>query len=63
MDNNNPRTDLAEKAYKLALVGIPLLTAILNLISKVVNYKWLLNFKTTNTSMNVMGSLYFRRTI
>jgi len=32
------RTGLAEKAYKLALVGLPLLTAIINLISKAVNY-------------------------
>ena len=32
------RTGLAEKAYKLALVGIPLLTAIINLINKAVNY-------------------------
>ncbi len=38
MDNKNPRTGLAEKVYELALVGIPLLTAIVELISKVVNY-------------------------
>jgi hypothetical protein len=37
-DKAQTRTGLAEKAYKLALVGIPLLTAIINLISKVVNY-------------------------
>ena len=38
IDKNDPRIDLAEKAYKLLLVGIPLVTAIINLISKVVNY-------------------------
>lgn len=38
MDIKNPRTDLAEKAYKLLLASISLLTAIINLISKVVNY-------------------------
>ena len=39
MDNkSHSRIDLAEKAYKLALVVIPLLTAIVTLISKVVNY-------------------------
>lgn len=37
-EENRSRTGLAEKVYKLALVGIPLLTAIINLISKVVNY-------------------------
>lgn len=37
-DKNHPRTDLAEKAYNLLLVGIPCLTAIIELISKVVNY-------------------------
>jgi hypothetical protein len=37
-EKDQTRTGLAEKAYKLALVGIPLLTAIINLISKAVNY-------------------------
>jgi hypothetical protein len=36
--DKNPRTDLAEKAYQLLLVGVPLITAIIELISKVVNY-------------------------
>jgi hypothetical protein len=35
---NDPRTGLAEKTYGLLLVGIPLLTAIVELISKLVNY-------------------------
>ena len=39
MDNKrHTRTDLAVRAYKLLLVVIPLVTAIINLISKVVNY-------------------------
>lgn len=38
MDKKNPRTDLAERFYQLSLVGIPLITAIVELISKVVNY-------------------------
>jgi hypothetical protein len=37
-EKSHTRTDLAEKAFKLLLVGIPLVTAIINLISKVVNY-------------------------
>jgi hypothetical protein len=36
--DKNPRTGLAEKAYQLLLVGVPLITAIVELISKVVNY-------------------------
>jgi phage-related minor tail protein len=36
--DKNPRTDLAEKAFQLLVVGIPLVTAIIELISKVVNY-------------------------
>jgi hypothetical protein len=35
---NDPRTGLADRAYALLMVGIPLLTAIIELISKVVNY-------------------------
>lgn len=38
VDKKDPRIGLAEKAYKLLLVGLPLVTAIINLISKVVNY-------------------------
>ncbi len=36
--DNNPRTGLVEKLYNLLLVGIPLIAAIIDLISKVVNY-------------------------
>jgi hypothetical protein len=35
---SHTRTGLAEKVFKLALVVIPLLTEIIHLISKVVNY-------------------------
>lgn len=38
MDQKPAHTDLAEKRMQLLLVGIPLLTAIIDLISKVVNY-------------------------
>jgi hypothetical protein len=38
MDENSKRTGLADRWYKLLLVGIPLLTAIINLVSKAVNY-------------------------
>ena len=37
-DKNDPRTGLADRTYQLLLVGIPLLTAIIELLSKVVNY-------------------------
>lgn len=37
-DNNDPRTGLADRTYQLLLLGIPLLTAIIELLSKVVNY-------------------------
>ena len=37
-DNNDPRIDLADRTYKLMLLALPLLTAIIELISKVVNY-------------------------
>jgi hypothetical protein len=37
-DNNDPRTGLAEKVLKWLALGIPLLTATIDLISKVVNY-------------------------
>ena len=36
--DENPRTGLAVKVYNLLLGGILLLTAIIDLISKVVNY-------------------------
>lgn len=38
MDENPKRIGLADRWFKLALVSIPLLTAIINLVSKVVNY-------------------------
>lgn len=38
MENDPKRTDLADRWFKLLLVGVPLLTAIINLVSKVVNY-------------------------
>jgi hypothetical protein len=38
IDKNDPRIDLADRLYELTLVVIPLLTAIIELISKVVNY-------------------------
>lgn len=38
IDKKDPRIGLADKAYKLALVVIPLLTEIIHLISKAVNY-------------------------
>ncbi len=38
MDQKPARTDLADRKIELLMVGIPLLTAIIELISKVVNY-------------------------
>ena len=38
MDENPKRTDLADRWFALLLVGIPLLTAIIEMVSKVVNY-------------------------
>jgi hypothetical protein len=35
---NDPRTGLAEKVVTWLALGIPLLTAVIDLISKVVNY-------------------------
>jgi hypothetical protein len=37
-DKNDPRIDLADRTYELMLLLLPLLTAIIELISKVVNY-------------------------
>jgi hypothetical protein len=38
MRKKQSRTDLADRKMELLLVGIPLVTAIIELISKVVNY-------------------------
>jgi hypothetical protein len=38
MENKPAQNGLADKKMELLLVGIPLLTAIIELISKVVNY-------------------------
>lgn len=40
MENKNPdpHTGLAEKTLKWLMLGVPLLTAVIDLISKVVNY-------------------------
>jgi len=38
MDSNPKRTGLAGRWIELLMVGIPLLTAIIELVSKVVNY-------------------------
>lgn len=38
MDENPKRTGLADRWIELLLVGIPLLTAIIEMVSKVVNY-------------------------
>lgn len=38
MDQKPKRTDLADRRFELLLVGIPLVTAIIELVSKVVNY-------------------------
>ncbi len=38
MEKKPAQTDLADRTMSLLLVGIPLLTAIIELISKVVNY-------------------------
>lgn len=38
METNPDRKDLTDRRFKLALVVIPFVTALINLISKVVNY-------------------------
>lgn len=38
MEKNPERKDLTDRWFKMALVVIPLVTALINLVSKVVNY-------------------------